>query len=1102
MGVQGLWRLIEPSGKPVPLETLENKEKRNQSKSKNLNDANRIQKQLLNSLLKHSAINAVLSDKAKAALENDLEKLSQRDVNKDARGDMFVLPQSQNEVIDNESDEDSSSSDEDHSHLTRHWDLHTIDEKSAQFKSLPVNIRHEILSDLKETRKQSSWGRIHELPTQSDDFSGYQMKRLLKRYSVQVSLEETEKEMGGCTLSLGELEKLLTNHGVITSESVVGRRIASDENKRYIYIKNLKEAIEQAVDQAKNETGESINKDGINEDIPPETTSDSKIIKSKADIEFEGDLEQAIKLSLQNKEESFNSKEVDVEKCSDEGNKSQEEGKEIIAQETSENVNELNLEPHSKQITSENICNSSKSKADEEYEQDLEAAIKLSLQDEVLSNKSGDIIDKIVLDGEEDRFSDSSGHQSDSELADNVMASAKSYMLEYSGLTPAEIVKIIGCKSGLAKAKINTDNGEKSTKIVANKKIDFKKLLNKPSSSDKLRSSEENCDLKQLETDSNSSTTKQDIKDNSVEFMSDTDSDDDFLEVETSRDTSQREKEPQTCEKNKNSLQITIEKVSALEDDIFKDVFAETDTLKDNSAEETLNTENKKSQNDTSSDNCNETNKVKRINIIENIILSPNVKDDIPKESELLKDIVKPSTSTDTQKPKLTTNELKKIRDNLAKETTKLMSDKSNKERLAGNITDQMYQEAQELLQLFGVPYVIAPMEAEAQCAFLNEINLTDGTITDDSDIWLFGGKTVYKNFFNQSKLVLEFKAEDIQDSFKLSRYEMILLALLVGSDYTTGLQGVGPVTALEILATFPPPKNEMSLNHIKLLTGLREFRRWFNNNKSGKSNRMGLRSKLRNVEISEQFPSLQVVQAYLQPAVETSKESFSWQKPDAVSLIEFARHKFGWNQTKSEEILKPVLRKLEDTTTQSKITNYFKTKHKIQGNLPLDKVSKRVKRAVTKMGDDPSEDPDEIPPPKSTDKGKEKKRKGRKKKEEQVNEEKPENMVVDEDIAQLQQTQKLSRNKVREMKIAMNEMLLKAEKEAQAPVPSVSQGSHLHRKETIPQKEKDKADLLRNKLKAVEVFRKSKQGPGFIKKRQKNVRQPKEDAELSESSD
>lgn len=79
----------------------------------------------------------------------------------------------------------------------------------------------------------------------------------------------------------------------------------------------------------------------------------------------------------------------------------------------------------------------------------------------------------------------------------------------------------------------------------------------------------------------------------------------------------------------------------------------------------------------------------------------------------------------------------------------------------------------QELLQLFGVPYIVAPMEAEAQCAFLDDINLTDGTITDDSDIWLFGGKTVYKNFFNQHKHVMEFRAENIQHHFsmKFSRY-------------------------------------------------------------------------------------------------------------------------------------------------------------------------------------------------------------------------------------------------------------------------------------------------------------------------------------------
>jgi len=57
-------------------------------------------------------------------------------------------------------------------------------------------------------------------------------------------------------------------------------------------------------------------------------------------------------------------------------------------------------------------------------------------------------------------------------------------------------------------------------------------------------------------------------------------------------------------------------------------------------------------------------------------------------------------------------------------------------------------------------------MEAEAQCAFLDLESLTDGTITDDSDIWLFGAKSVYKNFFNQKKHVMCFKASDIKQYF------------------------------------------------------------------------------------------------------------------------------------------------------------------------------------------------------------------------------------------------------------------------------------------------------------------------------------------------
>lgn len=50
-----------------------------------------------------------------------------------------------------------------------------------------------------------------------------------------------------------------------------------------------------------------------------------------------------------------------------------------------------------------------------------------------------------------------------------------------------------------------------------------------------------------------------------------------------------------------------------------------------------------------------------------------------------------------------------------------------------------MYCQVQELLTLFGVPYVIAPQETEAQCAWMNHVGIVDAVITDDSDAFLFG---------------------------------------------------------------------------------------------------------------------------------------------------------------------------------------------------------------------------------------------------------------------------------------------------------------------------------------------------------------------------
>jgi hypothetical protein len=69
-----------------------------------------------------------------------------------------------------------------------------------------------------------------------------------------------------------------------------------------------------------------------------------------------------------------------------------------------------------------------------------------------------------------------------------------------------------------------------------------------------------------------------------------------------------------------------------------------------------------------------------------------------------------------------------------------------------GEVTETMKAEVVALLDLFGVPYVFAPMEAEAQCAHLELAGLCQGVVSDDSDTFLFGSRCVYRNIFTDNK--------------------------------------------------------------------------------------------------------------------------------------------------------------------------------------------------------------------------------------------------------------------------------------------------------------------------------------------------------------
>lgn len=224
-------------------------------------EADRIQTLLLNSLAKEKIVQQALGS-ATNTLISPQKKASPQKKN-DSFDEIFKLPELPEPKNDESlnSTNESEDSHEDQTEANYYRNLKSIDINSAHFKSLPSDIRFEILSEMKETRKHASWGMIQDLPTHNNEFSNFQMSRLLKRRRIQQSLEEAENEIGGKCLSMDILESFVSEDGVAADpKQTEGGQFASDENRRFILIRELNKKIEHSkkVDEIERKTLKTI----------------------------------------------------------------------------------------------------------------------------------------------------------------------------------------------------------------------------------------------------------------------------------------------------------------------------------------------------------------------------------------------------------------------------------------------------------------------------------------------------------------------------------------------------------------------------------------------------------------------------------------------------------------------------------------------------------------------------------------------------------------------------------------------------------------------------------------------------------------------------
>ncbi|XP_023266552.1 flap endonuclease GEN homolog 1 [Seriola lalandi dorsalis] len=114
-------------------------------------------------------------------------------------------------------------------------------------------------------------------------------------------------------------------------------------------------------------------------------------------------------------------------------------------------------------------------------------------------------------------------------------------------------------------------------------------------------------------------------------------------------------------------------------------------------------------------------------------------------------------------------------------------------------------RECAEMLDYLGVPWVTAAGEAEAMCAYLDSQGMVDGCITNDGDAFLYGARTVYRNFNMNSKdpQVDCYRTSRLQTELHLSRENLVGLAILLGCDYIPkGILGVGKEQTLKLIQT------------------------------------------------------------------------------------------------------------------------------------------------------------------------------------------------------------------------------------------------------------------------------------------------------------
>jgi len=198
----------------------------------------------------------------------------------------------------------------------------------------------------------------------------------------------------------------------------------------------------------------------------------------------------------------------------------------------------------------------------------------------------------------------------------------------------------------------------------------------------------------------------------------------------------------------------------------------------------------------------------------------------------------------------------------------------------AARLTDDMVERSKKLLDYMGIPWVQAPSEGELQCAFMCKRGDVWTSGSQDFDSLLAGSPRLVRNLsitgrrkVPKKEMYVQVKPELIELEKMLAvlgitKKQLIIIGILVGTDYSAGVKGVGPKTALKLV------KEHKTLNKV-----------------------------LESVAWESDVPAEKIYDFFLSPPV-TEKYKIEWKEPSAGKLKEFMVEEHDFSAERMDKVI------------------------------------------------------------------------------------------------------------------------------------------------------------------------------------------------------